>query len=216
MENSNLNKVMVDGQIKPINGMNDTLVSIFYKLDRSIFMPEKVKDKSYVEKNIAIKNNRTILKPEIVARIALGIDLKMNENVLILGASTGYLSAVLSYQAETVIVVEEVQELLDHSENSVKKNDINNVVFIKNEIAKGCNDQSPFNAIVIEGAVNTVPENILNQLDENGRMLAIISREGICSAELYRRKGSNFNREHLFNCTLPVLDIFMDKQIFNF
>ena len=216
MENLNLNKAMVDGQIKPINGMSNELVSIFYSLDRSIFMPELLKAQSYIEKNISIENNRTILKPEIVARIALGIDLKINENVLIMAATTGYLSAVLSYQAETVIVVEEIQELLHRSENSVKESDINNVVFIKNDIAKGCSDQSPFNAIVIEGAVHTVPVNILNQLEEDGRLLAIISREDICSAELYRKKGDNFNKEHLFNCTIPVLDIFMEKQSFNF
>ena len=76
------------------------------------------------------------------------------------------MTAVLSHLAETVIVIEEDEKLLNNSEDSIKKNNINNVVFIKNDIMKGYEDQSPFNAIIIEGAVEEVPNNILDQLDE--------------------------------------------------
>ena len=65
-----------------------------------------------VEKNIILQDKRTILEPSLIAQIALSINLKANENVLILGAATGYLSAILSHQAETVIVVEENEKLL--------------------------------------------------------------------------------------------------------
>ena len=180
MAESILNKNMIEGQIKPINGMSEELLSIFYSLDRNDFMPEIVKEMSYIEKNIILENERTILKPSLIAQIALSINLKANENVLILGATTGYLSAILSHQAETVIVVEENERLLSNSENAIKKNSLNNVVFINNEIVKGYNEQSPFNAIIIEGAIQEVPNNILNQLDEGGRLFAIVQEEEIC------------------------------------
>ena len=61
MEESRLNKNMVDGQIKPINGMNEYLLSAFYSFDRNDFMPETMKKMSYVEKNIILENNRTSL-----------------------------------------------------------------------------------------------------------------------------------------------------------
>tara|TARA_Y100000816_G_scaffold20273_1_gene13188 strand:- start:357 stop:1007 length:651 start_codon:yes stop_codon:yes gene_type:complete len=216
MEESNLNKNMVDGQIKPINGMNDDLLSIFYSLDRLDFMPEALKKMSYMEKNHVLDENRTILKPEIIARIALSIDLKQSENVLILGCSTGYLTAILSYQAETVIVVEETEDLLINAEISIKKYNINNVVFCKNEIIKGYLEQSPFNVIIIEGAIESVPTNILDQLDDGGRLFAIISEKGICSAKLYKKIGQKFNELQLFNCSLPPLDIFKSKNSFSF
>ena len=101
------NKNMIQGQIKPINCMSEELLSIFYSLDRDDFMPDDMKEMSYFEKNILIEGKRTILKPSLIAQIALSINLKPHENVLILGAATGYLSAILSHQAETVIVVEE-------------------------------------------------------------------------------------------------------------
>ncbi len=216
MEETTLNKNMVEGQIKPINGMNEQLLSTFFSLDRNDFMPDKMKKMSYMEMNIILENKRTILKPEIIAKIALYVDLKANENVLILGSSTGYLSAVLSFQAETVIVVEQDELLLKNSESAIKKNNINNVVFIKNEITKGYSDQSPFNAIIIEGAIQEVPTNILNQLDEGGRLLAIFQEGDICSAKLLWKNGNLINDQKLFNCSVPVLDAFKKKNSFSF
>ena len=216
MAEATLNKNMIEGQIKPINGMSEELLSIFNSLDRNDFMPETMKEMSYIEKNIILENERTILKPSLIAKIALSINLKANENVLILGAATGYLSAILSHQAETVIVVEENESLLSNSENAIKKNNINNVVFIKNEIVKGYNEQSPFNAIIIEGAIQEVPGNILNQLDEGGRLFAIVQDEEICSAKLFIKNGNSISEQKLFNCTMPVLSMFMKKNSFSF
>ena len=216
MEEATLNKNMIEGQIKPINGMTEKLLSAFYSLNRNDFMPESMQDMSYVEKNIILEDKRAILKPSLIAQIALKINLKANENVLILGATTGYLSAILSHQAETVIVVEENEQLLTNSENAIKKNNINNVVFIKNEIVKGYSEQSPFNAIIIEGAIQEVPNNIIDQLDEEGRLLAIVQEEEICSAKLFKKNGQTINEQKLFNCSMPVLSMFMKKNIFSF
>ena len=106
MENITLNKKMVDGQIKSINGMSQSLISIFYGLDRNSFMPDNLKKYTYIEKNIILKDNRVILKPYVVAKIALHLNLHDDENVLILGSTNGYL-LLFCDQADTVIVVEE-------------------------------------------------------------------------------------------------------------
>ena len=63
MSEATLNKNMIEGQIKPINGMSEELLSVFYSLDRNDFMPEDQKEMSYVEKNIILQDQRTILKP---------------------------------------------------------------------------------------------------------------------------------------------------------
>ena len=76
MEINTDNSRMVNGQIKPINGMTEKLVSIFNSLNRESFMPEEFKESAYIEKNWALSNHRVILKPEIVAKIAMHIDLK--------------------------------------------------------------------------------------------------------------------------------------------
>ena len=210
------NLKMVNGQIKPINGMTEKLVSIFNSLNREGFMPDEFKERAYVEKNFSLTNHRVILKPEIVAKIAMHIDLKENENVLILGSTTGYLTAVLSLIAETVIVVEEDDSYIKSSEIAIKKNNLNNIIYINKSILNGCMEQSPFNAIIIEGAVDHVPKKLLNQLENGGRLIAILSENGLCNAKLFTRKGAMFHSEQLFPCSLPVLPSFKEKNIFSF
>ena len=80
------------------------------------------------------------------------MNISNNENVLVIGSATGYSSAIISKLAETVISIEEDKELFDFSEEAIKKNGIDNIVFIHNTMVEGCSDQSPFNAIIIEGA----------------------------------------------------------------
>ena len=210
------NSRMVNGQIKPINGMTEKLVSIFYSLNRESFIPEEFKEIAYVEKNLALSNHRVILKPEIVAKIAMHLDLKENENVLILGSTTGYLTAILSLIAETVIVMEEDECHIKSSEIAIKENNLNNVIYINKSISNGCIEQSPFNAIVIEGAVDHVPQKLLNQLENGGRLIAILSENGLCNAKMFTRKETMFHSEQLFPCSLPVLPSFKQKNIFSF
>ena len=207
---------MVQGQIKPINGMNEKLVSIFNSLNREDFMPEEFKESAYVEKNLALSNHRVILKPELVAKIAMHIALKENENVLILGSTTGYLTAILSLIAETVIVVEEDDSFIKSSEIAIKEHNLNNVIYINKSISSGCIEQSPFNAIIIEGAVDHVPQKLLNQLENGGRLIAILSENGLCNAKMFTRKETMFHSQQLFPCSLPVLHSFKEKNIFSF
>ena len=216
METNADNLRMVNGQIKPINGMTEKLVSIFNSLNRVDFMPKEFKESAYVEKNLTLSNDRIILKPELVAKIAMYIDLKENENVLILGSTTGYLTAILSLIAETVIVVEEDDSYFKSSELVIKENNINNVIYINKSISNGCIEQSPFNAIVIEGAVDHVPQKLLNQLENGGRLIAILSENGLCNAKMFTRKEAVFYSKQLFPCSLPVLPSFKEKNIFSF
>ena len=216
MEINTDNLRMVNGQIKPINGMTEKLVSIFNSLNRENFIPEEFKQSAYVEKNLVLSNHRVILKPELVARIAMYIDLNENENVLILGSTTGYLTAVLSLIAETVIVVEEDDSYIKSSELSTKENNLNNVIYINKSISNGCVEQSPFNAIIIEGAVEHVPQKLLNQLEKGGRLIAIVSENGLCNAKMFTRKETMFHSKQLFPCSLPVLPSFKEKNIFSF
>ena len=216
METNADNLRMVNGQIKPINGMTEKLVSIFNSLNRDVFMPEEFKESAYVEKNLVLSNHRVILKPELVAKIAMHINIKENENVLILGSTTGYLTAVLSLIAETIIVVEEDDSYIKSSELATKKNNLNNVIYINKSISNGCIEQSPFNAIIIEGALDHVPQKLLNQLENGGRLIGILSENGICNAKMFTRKETMFHCEQLFPCSLPVLPSFKEKNIFSF
>ena len=87
---------------------------------------------------------------------------------------------------------------------------------LKNEMVEGYNEQSPFNVIIIEGAIQEVPLNIIDQLEEEGRLFAIVQEGEICSAKLFKKNGRSISEQKLFNCTMPVLSMFMKKNSFSF
>ena len=216
MDSHLLNKNMVEGQIKPIEGMQKNILEAFRSINRDDFVPQNLKDNSFSEKNLFLKRDRFVLKANLIAKMISALDILNDENVLVIGSSTGYSSAIISRLAETVISIEEDKELLDFSEKAVKKNGIDNIVFINNVMIEGCPEQGPFNAIIIEGAIDEVPQKILNQLELNGRLIAMINDNGISNVIEYQKKNNTFTERFLFSCSAPKLKSFDKRKSFSF
>ena len=216
MDSHLLNKNMIEGQIKPIGGMQKNILQAFSSVNRDDFVPQNLKDNCYSEKNLFLKRDRFVLKANLIAKIISALNISNEENVLVIGSSTGYSSAIISRLAETVISIEEDQELLDFSEEAIKKNGIDNIVFINNAMIEGCSEQGPFNAIIIEGAIDEVPPKILNQLEDNGRLIAMINNKGVSNVIEYQKKNNIFTDRFLFSCTAPKLKCFDKKKSFSF
>ena len=216
MDNRLLNKNMIEGQIKPIGGMQKNILQAFSSVNRDDFVPQNLKVNCYSEKNLFLKRDRFVLKANLIAKIISALNISNEENVLVIGSSTGYSSAIISRLAETVISIEEDQELLDFSEEAIKKNGIDNIVFINNAMIEGCSEQGPFNAIIIEGAIDEVPPKILNQLEDNGRLIAMINNKGVSNVIEYQKKNNIFIDRFLFSCTAPKLKCFDKRKSFSF
>ena len=216
MDSHLLNKNMIEGQIKPIGGMQKNILQAFSSVNRDDFVPQNLKDNCYSEKNLFLKRDRFVLKANLIAKIISALNISNEENVLVIGSSTGYSSAIISRLAETVISIEEDQELLDFSEEAIKKNGIDNIVFINNPMIEGCSEQGPFNAIIIEGAIDEVPPKILNQLEDNGRLIAMINNKGVSNVIEYQKKNNIFTDRFLFSCTAPKLKCFDKRKSFSF
>ena len=216
MDSHLLNKNMVEGQIKPIGGMQKNILQAFSSVNRDDFVPQNLKENCYSEKNLFLKRDRFVLKANLIAKIISALNISNEENVLVIGSSTGYSSAIISRLAETVISIEEDQELLDFSEEAIKKNGIDNIVFINNAMIEGCSEQGPFNAIIIEGAIDEVPPKILNQLEDNGRLIAMINNKGVSNVIEYQKKNNIFTDRFLFSCTAPKLKCFDKRKSFSF
>ena len=138
MDLNHLNKNMVEGQIKPLGNISDQVLNAFISMPRDLFVPAELKNLSYLEKNIDLDNDRFLLKASLIAKIISIADFNSNDTVLIIGSSTGYSSAILSNITETVISIEEDDGLVNFSESVVMNKEIDNVVFLKKELIKGC------------------------------------------------------------------------------
>ena len=216
MDQTTLNNNMIDGQIRPINGISKEVISAFSSVNRSDFVPEDLILRSYTEKNLKLSSDRYLLRPNLIGEIINHVSPKSNESILVLPASTGYSSAIISNLAETVIAVEEDDNFISIAEKGMNKSGINNVVVIKKKINENCLDQGPFNAIIIEGAIDYLPDQFLNQLENHGRLFALIKKEDVTNAMLYIKNGNSINSRFLFSCDAPKLNFFKKKNSFSF
>ena len=193
-----LNKNMVEGQIKPLGNISKQVMDAFLSIPRDQFVPLELKNFAYLEKIISLAG------------------FNSSDTVLIIGSSTGYSSAILSNIAETVISIEEDDQLVNFSETIVLDKKIDNVVFLKKDLNEGCPEHGPFNKILIEGAVEDIPNYLFDQLDENGKMIAIIANGDISEVREYNKVGENIGSKFLFNCEAPKLKAFNKTDSFNF
>ena len=81
---------------------------------------------------------------------------------------------------------------------------------------EGCSEQGPFNAIIIEGSIDEVPLKILDQLDFNGRLIAMINDQEVSKVIQYQKKNNAFTERFLFSCSAPKLKSFDKRKSFSF
>ena len=210
------NKNMIDGQVKPLSNIEPSILEALYNIDRKDYIPEKLKDFSYSEKNIYIGNGRYLPKAAITAKLLSALEVETLETVLIIGSATGYSAAITSKIAETVICIEEDQDLITFSESIASSNSMNNIVFIKNKLSKGYIDQGPYSCILIEGGVEEVPNIILDQIAEGGKLVTVIMQNDTGSAIKYIRKNNQIISQFLFSIEAPSLKSFEKAKKFKF
>ena len=210
------NKNMIDGQVKPLSNIETNILEALYNIDRKDYTPENFKDFSYSEKNIYLGNERYLLKPAITAKLLSALEVETLETVLIIGSATGYSAAIISKIAETVICIEEDQDLITFSESIASSSSMNNIVFINNKLSKGYIDQGPYSCILIEGGIEEVPNIILDQIAEGGKLVTVIMQNDTGSAVKYIRKNNQIFSQFLFSIEAPSLKSFEKAKKFKF
>ena len=217
MDFSFLRKNMVNCQLKPNKIIDLNLIDAFQRVPREIFVNKKNINQCYLDINIDLKKNRFLLNPMINARLIQSLNINDNDTILSIGSGVGYNSVILSYLCNAVIGIEPIKSFYEFSSDVLTKLDVNNVVFIQSKIENGYYDQKPYDCIIIEGGVNYVPMEILNQLSENGKLVAVEIEGGhVGKAILYQRHGNEFTKNYLFDAYIPVFDSFKKIQKFNF
>ena len=212
-----LRKNMVDCQLKPNKIINLDLIDAFLKVPREIFVNKKNINQCYLDVNINLTKNRFLLNPMVSARLIQSLNISKDDTVLTIGSGVGYNSVILSYLCNTVIGIESIKSFYDFSSEILIKLQVNNVVFIKTKIENGFSEQQPYDCIIIEGGVNHIPIEILNQLTENGRLVAVeIKDSHVGKAIMYQRHGKQFTKNYLFDAFVPVFEGFKKIQRFNF
>ena len=200
---------MINCQLRPNNVTDDRVVSAVGAVPRELFVPRTKRPIAYVDEDIDIGHGRWLIEPMVFGRMIEAADIDEDDIVLDIGCGSGYSSAVLARLANTVVAVEEVPELAEQANDTMTDLAIGNAVVITGPINSGCPSQAPFDVILINGAVEEIPVTLIDQLNDGGRLVAVV-REGEAPGRmvLLLKSGDATSRTELYGASIPLLDAF--------
>src|SRR4030095_293740 len=167
---------------------------------RHAFVDEALVPQAYGDTRLNIGFGQTMSQPFTVAQLAQALELKGDESILEIGTGCGYQTAVLALLVQRVYSIERLKPLLLKGRANLKRLQVKNVVLKYGDGSRGWPEKAPFDAIVAAAVSPIVPEPLVRQLKEGGRLVLPVERSGKqYLIRIVRREGS-FKEENLGEC----------------
>jgi protein-L-isoaspartate(D-aspartate) O-methyltransferase len=168
----NERKAMVERQITA-RGINDhRILKAMQEIPRHLFIPPPYDRAAYEDNPVPIGNGQTISQPYIVAVMTELLHPKETDNILEIGAGSGYQAAVLSRLVQRLTTIERIKTIAEMARRNLKSLGIDNVLVIEGDGTVGYPDNAPYNGIIITAATPDVPLPLIEQLADGGTLVA--------------------------------------------
>ncbi len=209
---------MAYNQIRPHDIADKQLLEIFKKVPREKFVPKEWADLAYTDENVPLLPNRVLLAPATLARMIQGAHIEPEDGVLDIACGMGYSTVILSQLAKVVISVESDNEFFSHACFVLTSQNIKNAHIVLGPLSKGYPSNAPYDVIFINGCVEEIPKNILNQLKIGGRLITILKDLKTLSyyATIFYKTENGISKKILFETHAPVLEEFKIEKAFHF
>jgi protein-L-isoaspartate(D-aspartate) O-methyltransferase len=205
---------MVDRQIRTVDVTDGRVLEAFAETPREAFVGAGLAPLAYLDRDIEVAPGRFCLAPAKLARLLQAAAIQPGEIVLDVGCGTGYSTAVLSRLAGTVLALEQEPALARTAETNFAELGLANVVVVQGPLAQGWLKEGPYDAILIGGSADAIPDAMLGQLRPNGRLLAGEGRGNAGKARMLIAAAGGVSRRDLFNCSLPPMPGFAETPPF--
>ena len=182
---------MIEQQIRPWEVLDGAVLSLLSVVKRENFAPMAHKALAFVDMEIPLKDgNQTgqvMLPPRVEARFLQDADVKRTDKVLEVGTGSGYMAALLSHQAASVLSFEIDATLAQQARSNLQAAGVHNVEVRQADGSQGAPSDGPFDVIMLSGSVPNVPQVLLNQLSIGGRLLAVVGEDPVMRASVITR-----------------------------
>ncbi len=207
---------MVDSQLKPNQIVDQRVAQAMAEVPRELFVPETLAAVAYVDEDLPIAPGRFLMEPIVFARLLQAAAIEPNDIVLDLGCGTGYSTAVLARLANAVVAIEPDPDLRARAETVMAKIGADNTAIVDGDLTIGSPDQGPFDVIFLNGAAEQIPDGLVDQLADGGRLVAVQVRNGVGKTTVFERQGDLVGARELFDAAIPVLPGFASRPGFVF
>lgn len=175
------------------------------RVPRHLFAQESLEHRAYGDTPLPIGENQTLSQPYIVGAMTEALGLKGEERVLEIGTGSGYQTAIIAELARQVFTIERLNNLSRKAQKILEGLSYMNIVFKMFDGTYGWPDQAPFDAILITASAREIPESLVKQLGDGGRLVAPIGEADKQKLVLLTKKGERVSRRDLGDCKFVPL-----------
>ena len=202
-------QAMVDSQLRP-QGVNDpAVIEAMSLVPRERFVPDEQKPLAYIDRAAPLGEGRALPPPAVLGLLLTALAPNRGERALVVGAGTGYAAAVLQEMGVTADALESSAALAA----TARANGVN---AIEGSLEGGHSNGGPYDFVLIDGAVEHIPDALVEQLKDGGRLGGAIVDKGITRLIIGRRAGGGFGQLTVADAATPALPGFQRPQAFSF
>jgi len=199
---------MIEQQIRTWEVLDPEVLNLLHQVPREKFVPTEYQGVAFADTEIPLYEDVCMLAPKLEARLIQSLSLQKKDHVLVVGSGSGYLSALTASLVKNVVSVDINPYFTKLAKQNCQKIKLNNIEFVTGDGSLGWSKNQPYDAILFAGSLPHLPVSIRNQLNVNGRILAILGEAPSMHATLITRlNDQDFEEEILFETVVPSLQV---------
>jgi protein-L-isoaspartate(D-aspartate) O-methyltransferase len=200
---------MVDSQLRPQGVTDPAVLLAMSAVPREQFLPDQSRPLAYVDRAIAIGRGRFLAAPAVLGQLLTQMAPGRGQRALVVGAGTGYSAALLAAMGLKVVAVESAPDLAGKAREL-------GIAVIEGPLEAGHRESGPYEQILIDGAVELIPDAIIAQLADGGRLGTALVDRGVTRLIVGRKSGDAFGYLSIGDAGVPALPGFTRAKAFTF
>jgi protein-L-isoaspartate(D-aspartate) O-methyltransferase len=200
---------MVESQLRPQGVTDPAVLDAMGSVPREKFLPPRTRPLAYVDRAVAIGGGRFLAAPAVLGQLLTQMMPQPGQRALVVGAGSGYSAAVLQAMGLSVTALESSAELAAAARE-------NGLDVAEGPLGTGWKKGAPYDQVLIDGAVEYIPDAITDQLADGGRLGTALIDRGITRLVVGRKAGDAFGHLSLSDAGVPTLPGFMCPRAFTF
>ena len=207
---------MVDTQVRPLQVNDPRIIKAMREVPRERFVPDERTAIAYADRGVPLSPGRVLMEPRIIARLLQAAVPRTGERALVVAAGTGYSSVLLASLGLSVVALEQDPDLAERGA-ALCRDLAPTVRFVTGSLSDGWPDRAPYDLILIDGAVRTLPDGLSAQLAAGGRLATVLwPLNKVGSGVLAEHSTHGLRARQQFDASTPLIPELVAAPRFSF